>query len=140
MTGRPSKYTEKLAQAICERLACGEPLARICRDEDMPSYSTVNKWIVENKAFSERSARAKQHGTHKLADDCVVIADEELPDDLRGAKVEVSHRKLKIDTRLRLIGKWNRADYGDKQLLGSDPENPLPEGFSVRLVKPNEGD
>src|SRR5438552_3546860 len=47
--GRPSIYSDKLAAKICERLACGKPLAKICRDEAMPAYSTVRKWEVENK-------------------------------------------------------------------------------------------
>lgn len=130
--GRPSKYSDELAAAICERLAAGEPLAKICRDDAMPAYSTVNKWIAENKAFSELSARAKRDGTHFLADESLEIADEPLPDD--DPAVEIAHRKLKIDTRMRLIGKWNRNDYGDKTLLGSDPENPLPGGFDVSLI------
>lgn len=60
------------------------------------------------------SARAKMEGAHFLADDSICIADEELPDDPELARVEVQHRKLKIDTRLRLIGKWNSKAYGDK--------------------------
>lgn len=127
--GRPSTFTQEIADEICERLACGEPLAKICQDAKMPAYSTVRKWEVENEDFSALSARAKRDGTHYLADDCVVIADEPLPE--LGGKTEVSHRKLKIDTRMRLIGKWNSRDYGDRQLLGSDPDNPLPSGVTV---------
>ena len=113
--GRPSSYTQEIADEICERLAEGEPLARICRDERMPSYSCVRRWEAENEEFGALSARAKRDGTHYLADDCQGIADDPLPDDLDKAKVEIAHRKLQIDTRLRLIGKWNRQDYGDKQ-------------------------
>lgn len=134
--GRPSLYSEELAALICERLAQGEPLAKICRDDTMPSYSCARRWESENAEFKALSARAKQDGTHYMADDSIGIADANLPDDPEVARVEVQHRKLRIDTRLRLIGKWNRQDYGDKQLIGSDPENPLPTGFSVQLVRP----
>jgi hypothetical protein len=99
----------------------------------MPSYSTVRRWEAENKEFQALSARAKFDGTHYLADEALVIADEPLAS-VETAAIDVSHRKLKIDTRLRLIGKWNRQDYGDKTLLGSDPDNPLPVGFDVRLL------
>ena len=131
--GRPSLYSEELAATICELLARGEPLAKICRQDDMPTYSTVRKWEAEKPEFSALSARAKQDGTHYLADDTLMIADEPLPEDIDEAKVEINHRKLKIDTRMRLIGKWNSKAYGDKTLLGSDPENPLPSGFDVKL-------
>lgn len=133
--GRPTLYSEKLAAAICERLACGEPLAKICRDDAMPSYSTVNKWIAEKPEFSEHSARAKQHGTHYLADESIEIADEPLPDDPEAARVDVAHRKLKIDTRIRLIGKWNQRDYGDKTTVAGDPDAPLiPPGFILKGI------
>ena len=101
----------------------------------MPAYSTVRKWEKENAEFSALSARAKADGTHYLADESLTIADEDLPDDPEVARVEVTHRKLRIDTRMRLIGKWNAKEYGDKTLLGSDPENPLPTGFNVNLRK-----
>lgn len=45
------------------------------------------------------------------------------------------HLKLRIDTRLKLLAKWDPKRYGDKQLVGSDPDNPLPQGFTVNLVK-----
>jgi hypothetical protein len=135
--GRPSIYNDNMAADICEMLARGVPLAKICLADDMPTYSTVRKWEAEKPEFSALSARAKQDGTHYLADENLVIADEPLPDDIDLAKVEINHRKLKIDTRMRLIGKWNSKAYGDKTLLGSDPENPLPAGFNVNLCKPN---
>ena len=131
--GRPSLYSEELATDICELLAQGVPLAKICQRDDMPTYSTVRKWESEKPEFSALSARSKKDGTHYLADDSLVIADEPLPEDLDAAKVEINHRKLKIDTRMRLIGKWNSTAYGDKTLLGSDPENPLPSGFDVKF-------
>ena len=41
-------YSEEVAKRICERLANGEPLAKICRDEDMPDYSTARRWEDSN--------------------------------------------------------------------------------------------
>lgn len=114
--GRPSSYTEEVGNKICERLANGEPLARICRDDDMPAYSTVRKWEDENAAFSALSARAKRDGTHFLADDSLRIADDD--------QIDTQRAKLMIDTRLRLIGKWNAKAYGDKTaIVGGSPEN-----------------
>jgi hypothetical protein len=112
--GRPSSYNQEIADAICERLANGEPLARICKDDDMPAYSTVRKWEDENPTFSALSARAKRDGTHYLADDSLRIADDDT--------IDTQRAKLMIDTRLRLIGKWNAKAYGDKTtLVGGDP-------------------
>lgn len=125
--GAPSIYTPELAERICDQLACGVPLVKICRQEGMPSYSAVRKWEKTNPEFAALSARAKADGTHFLADDALMIADEPLPTDPDAARTEINRRKLQIDTRMRLIGKWNSRAYGDKALLGSDPDNPLPE-------------
>ncbi|WP_431196787.1 hypothetical protein [Pseudomonas aeruginosa] len=43
--GRPSDYTPEIAQAICMRIAEGESLRMICRDDSMPDKSTVLRWI-----------------------------------------------------------------------------------------------
>lgn len=125
--GRPTTFSQDIADSICEQLACGVPLTHICQREDMPGYSTVRAWSARYPEFQAASARAKADGTHHLADSALIIADEPLPTDPDAARTEISRRKLQIDTRLRLIGKWNSSAYGDKALLGSDPDNPLPE-------------
>ena len=114
--GRPSTYSEQVAGEICRRLATGEPMARICRDDDMPGYTTVMRWEQDNEEFRLLSMRAKQNGTHFLADDALRIADDET--------IDTNRAKLMIDTRLRLIGKWNAKAYGEKLAhVGGDPES-----------------
>ena len=81
-------------------------MARICREDDMPGYSTVRKWESENPEFLALSLRAKADGTHFMADDSIRIADDPTIDPQRA--------RLMVDTRLRLIGKWNSRAYGDK--------------------------
>jgi hypothetical protein len=67
--------------------------------------------------------RAKQNGTHFLADDTLRIADDET--------IETQRAKLMIDTRLRLIGKWNAKAYGDKVTN----EHVGPDGGPVQVQK-----
>lgn len=116
MTGRPSSYTEEVGLAICERLMAGTPLKQICSGPDMPHYTTVLKWQRDNAAFSDLSARAKQDGTHALADDSLRIADD--------MTIDVAHKRVMIDTRMRLIGKWNSKAYGDKLAIGGADDLP----------------
>jgi hypothetical protein len=35
------------------------------------------------------------------------------------------HRRLQIETRLKLLAKWNPRKYGDKTVLAGDPDAPL---------------
>lgn len=104
--GRPTKYTRKLADEICTRLAEGEPFVKICRDEHMPAFSTLWRWERAHPEFKAQTQMALEHGTHYLASDCLRIADD--------TEMDVPNRKLMVDTRMRLIGKWNRKGYGDK--------------------------
>lgn len=122
---RPSLYSRAMADAICARLSEGEPLARICKDPEMPGYATVRRWEDENEEFRALSARARIDGTHFLADEALAIADEDISDDPDMARADVQHRKLRIDTRIRLIGKWNPKAYGDRLALAGDDSAPI---------------
>ena len=104
--GRPSGYNETIAAEIAERLTNGEPMKKICKDEHMPHYTTVLKWQRAHPEFSDLTARAKAEGTHALADECLDIADDKT--------IDPQHKRFMIDTRIRLIGKWNSKAYGEK--------------------------
>lgn len=104
--GRPSNYTDAIASQICDMLAEGTPLTKICKREDMPHYSTVLRWQRDNADFCDVSTRAKAEGAHALADQALEIADN--------SELDPQDRRIRIDTRLRLIGKWNSGAYGEK--------------------------
>lgn len=121
--GRPSKYSEAILAEICARLSVGEPLAAICRDEGMPSVTTVWTWGEDMDHVSESIARAREQGHDYLAAECLEIANtpmEGITTKTTDKGVEVTredmlgHRKLQIDTRLKLLAKWNPKKYGDK--------------------------
>lgn len=59
-TGRPTKYTDALADEICRRIAEGEMLMQIVRDEHMPERKTVYNWMNEHDDFyTTTRARAR---------------------------------------------------------------------------------
>ena len=71
--GRPSKYTKKLGDDICVRLAGGESLRSVCRDDKMPALSTVLLWVVDGKheAFSEQYHVAREAAGYAHADEAL---------------------------------------------------------------------
>ena len=81
MTGRPTSYNQELADTICQRLAGGESLRSICRDEDKPHISTVLLWVVQDReGFSEQYMQAREAAGFAHADrvaDLAAIAAEE---------------------------------------------------------------
>lgn len=123
--GRPSLYTPELAQEICDRLSKGEPLSVICRSPGMPDPATVWRWTEADGAFSQAIAQARARGFDAIADQCFMIANtqtvgERVEMDANG-KVErviredmLGHRKLQIETRLKLLAKWDPKRYGER--------------------------
>ncbi|QII84248.1 terminase [Bordetella hinzii] len=121
--GRQSKFTPAIAAEICERLATGEPLAVICRDDHMPATRTVSDWRKEHEGFAADYARARLEGFDALAAQCLEISDNETHDWLMTKKgvivneVAIGRAKLQVWTRLQLLAKWYPSKYGDKQSL-----------------------
>lgn len=148
--GRPSKYTPEIADAICLRIASGETLRAICRDDDMPGWVTVYRWLEADAVFSERFARARDMGADAIAQQALEIADTPL----EGVRVEteagengkvkevredmLGHRKLQIETRLKLLAKWFPKKYGDKLAVGGADDLPPVKTESTVTLSPLE--
>ncbi len=111
---QPSKYTDALFAEICERLSKGEPLAQICRDEHMPSDRTVGNWRDGDPALASAIARARETGFDAIALEALRIADDK--------EGEHQRDRLRVDTRLKLLAKWDPKRYGDKLQVGGDPD------------------
>lgn len=119
-----STYTEEIALRICERLADGESLKAMCEDEDMPSKSTVFKWLAENSTFSDMYARAREAQADALFDDVLSIADDGRNDWMEknfGEETRwvengeaLRRSQLRIDARKWMAGKLRPKKYGEK--------------------------
>lgn len=119
--GRPSSYTDELADLICERLADGESLVRICKDDEMPSTATVFRWLADNQAFRDSYARAREVQAERLADEIIEIADEGRRDtyiDDEGRERTdydvIARSKLRVDARKWIAAKLLPKKYGER--------------------------
>jgi hypothetical protein len=118
--GRASTFDPVIAEAICERIGEGEPLRVICRTEGMPAWRTVYHWMEDNAEFAARIAGARARGFDAIAEECMDIADETGRDTVytdSGPKADaewISRSKLRVETRLKLLAKWDPKRYGDK--------------------------
>jgi terminase small subunit-like protein len=52
-TGRPTIKTPELCAEICRRISEGETLTNICRDPDMPAWTTVHDWKKADESFGK---------------------------------------------------------------------------------------
>jgi hypothetical protein len=122
------------AAAIVAQIADGVPLRVICRQPGMPTWRTVYNWIDADAEFAKRMEAARQLGYEAIAQEALQIADTplegvETTTDEKGTSTKrgdmLGHRKLQIETRLKLLAKWHPTRYGDKVTLAGDAENPL---------------
>lgn len=144
MLGRPTTYTPELASKICERIANGDSLRAICKDDGFPSKSTVLKWIFKdnNKEFSDQYDKAREIQAQLLADEIVEISDtpklgiiqklgpcgeilETKQEDMLG------HRRLQVDSRKWYLSKVLPKVYGDK----IEHSGPGGGPFTVQVLK-----
>lgn len=102
-------FADDVVEELLDRTGKGEPLTRVCADVRMPNRVTVYEWIEADPDFGQRFRAARARGVHALAEECIAIADEPTND-----PVQVANKRVRIDTRLRLAGKWLPKDYGDK--------------------------
>jgi hypothetical protein len=136
-TGRPSIFTQQIADIICERIAEGESLREICKDDDMPTRMTIYRWLQSDSVFCDHYTRAREDQADSLADEIIAIADEQpeiiaVTDKRTGELIEhkldgafLQWQKNRIDARKWTAMKLKPKKYGDRQILAGDAEAPL---------------
>jgi hypothetical protein len=138
--GRPSDYTQEIADRICEKIADGLSLRSICLDEEMPNKATVFRWLAAKKEFSDQYARAREAQADTLADEMLDIADDGDNDWMErkvgGASVgwqengeAIGRSRLRLDTRKWIASKLKPKKYGEKV----DMQHTGPDGGPVSL-------
>ena len=115
---------ETIVPLVCERLSKGIALSVICREIGI-SRRTFNSWRESDPAIDALAQDAKDDGYDALAQQCLEIADtpcegEEIEYDAAGLLIKrkvgdmLGHRKTQIETRLKLLAKWDPKRYGDR--------------------------
>jgi len=132
---RPAaRYTAELGEEICRRLAAGEPLVEICRSRGMPDRRTVARWRTEVEGFGAEFLLAREEGCEAIVAEVLRIADHPLPGDklkIVGERTEITradmlgHRKLQIDTRLKLLARWKGR--GKREAAREEAVDPVRE-------------
>ena len=112
--GRPSSFSQKVADVICSRIADGESLRAICAEKAMPSRAAVFKWLQDVQSFANQHTSAREDQADTFADDVVRISDTEF---------DPNRARVRIDARKWAAGKLRPKKYGDKvvnEMIGRD--------------------
>ncbi len=117
-TGRPSKYTQELADFICAEIAEGRSLRSIIRDnEHVPTMQTIFSWLRLHESFLDQYACAKEQSADALADDIQDIADSTL-----SGKYEPNAARVALDAYKWTASKLKPKKYGEKMDVTSGGE------------------
>lgn len=118
--GRPSEFSQEIADIICERLAGAQSLRSICLDENMPGQTTVFRWLADDRYeyFRKQYARAREAQADAIFDEILDIADDGSNDymgeDEKYNGDAVQRSRLRVDARKWMAGKLQPKKYGDK--------------------------
>lgn len=125
MGGRPSIYSEELAEAICDRLAAGDSIRRICETEGFPSWPTIRLWLMKNGEFSTRYARAREQYAE--------IRNDDMREKIERCGVhrnEIEKLRLELDHMKWELSKLAPKKYGERVGIEGEVTHsfiPLPE-------------
>ena len=59
----------EIIDEVCERLALGETLSRICAARDLPDRRTIHRWAVKDSNIADRILTARRLGGWALFDE-----------------------------------------------------------------------
>jgi len=136
--GRPTTFTQEIADTICEQLATSsKSLKKICKELDL-NAGTVLAWLSSNKEFQDQYARAKEEQADLLADEILEISDDGTNDtymddegNMRTDNDVIQRSKLRVDARKWLASKLKPKKYGDKTDITSGGNEIKPMAFIV---------
>lgn len=151
--GRPTDYTEELADLVCDKLADGESMRTVCKPDDMPDKSTVFRWIRKHEGFRDQYTRAKEESADSLVEEILDISDDATNDwmeinneegEIKGYKLNgenINRSRLRVDSRKWIASKLKPKKYGEKieqKIIASVGLHELTEEELLQRIKEND--
>jgi transposase-like protein len=131
-----SKKTPERIEAILQGLSRGTPLTVICRNIGCDD-NTVRDWMKTDEELSSAIARARELGFDAIASEALDLIDAE-PARVEG-RIDPGHvqwKKAQVDTRLKLLAKWDPKRYGEKTQTELTGANGGPVRSEVTMASP----
>ena len=109
------RVTKAQMQTICERIADGTSLTRICNEySSLPSWRTVLRWVQEDEDAYKQYSVARTLQCEVMRDQILDLVEAKLPDDPKLAMAEVQRRRLEADHKDKHIRQMQPLGIRDK--------------------------
>lgn len=110
-TQRSRIYSADVAEEICNRLARGESLKEICREEQMPSEATVYRWLMPGgelhvPEFLSHYRAARQWQQESLMERLMEVAED--------PSLTAEQRKARMDAIKAWASRLEAKRYGQQ--------------------------
>ena len=80
---RPAEFTDEIFETICDRMAGGEGLRKICEDPEMPSRQTFLRWIEKDTGRQAQYTSSPRALMDWYAEEILTIAWDSSKDTIR---------------------------------------------------------
>jgi hypothetical protein len=108
--GRPSTFTEEIAEEICDFVAAGGHLAQYCEQPGKPEKRTIYRWIAKHsRTFGPAYARARVARALARSD-----ALDELIDRVVAGEIDSNAARIAIDAHKWQMARENQNLFGDR--------------------------
>jgi len=144
--GRPTDYCDDYARQVVKLSELGATDQEIADFFDV-HVSTIHRWKHVHPEFCDALKIGKEVADNRversLYQRAIGYEQDEVKIFMPAQAVEPVYApfraKIAPDVTAAIFWLKNRRsqEWRDARLLGSDPENPLPTGFAVNLVKPD---
>lgn len=114
MPRKKPRVSSKQMDAICEQIAEGKSLRKICISDEFPSWRTVLRHIQESDEAYAQYSKARAIQAEVLREDIIDLVEAPLPDDPKLAQAEVQRRRLEADQKDKFIRQVQPRGLRDK--------------------------
>ena len=136
------RYSDKLGDEICQRIACGEPIRLILADLHMPNWDTLGKWTKKYPEFEKKYDLANKRAAEWTANKILELA-KKAEEDPRNAKgYSVAAELLRWQAAIRDSKKYSEKIIQDVTYhVPDDPQKVkteierLEKELGLRVVK-----
>jgi terminase small subunit-like protein len=128
----PAARRQEIVRAVASGLARGTPLTIICESlQAQGSFAgqSLYNWLRDDPEAAFAIDYARDLGFDYIAHECIEIADDTSGDWMHDADgtarpngAAVLRSKLRVDTRLKLLARWDPKRYGEARMLKVEGE------------------
>lgn len=113
------KYSQLIADLICNKIMDGGLISKICKEAGMPPYSTIVRWRQQHPEFGEALEMARKARAEAMHDEVLdSVSDERIA---LMSKDDIIAARLKVDTYKWAAEKNDPNKFGKERVGGSGP-------------------